>query len=636
MARGHDRDRDGGCRARRRVVHLPAFGRLRVSRWGKSRAKSPSRRSPQVRDPLLTYNGSTLEWVGGLAVLRASGDAHAIGAAHGRLLAPLLPAMRGRGAAVDRGDDHRRGLARPHHAQHAPRVALAVRRRRPRRERSPHGRRHDARRRGERRRRLVRRPACACRPCSTSVLPAASSGELVGLGHSLTVIAPQAQTPAPRVDRSHRVALPGSPTAATRRCPSSRSRIPTAGSRGPRSGGPASSARSPAINAQGIAVIVDPARTGDIRPTRTARPIALLARSILEQAKTLDEAVKLVEQTPTLGSAVIVIVDGSTGKWLIVERTPEKAIVERNPKLPAFGDTLTTNALSSDPENDRAKRMLDTGSRRTRRAPRALAARRCRGDRRGAARSTRRRRQPSPTRPSRRDRRRPPDPAGDPRSGVARAVGRRSARRRPDARVRSAPRAARRRRSRGAARRHRRPIRRPIRIASHRSSPRARELRVARAALARGDRQARRRSVRACARARARAYPKRSSSPRVIAQARGDDAHARKLVPALARRRRRRSAGRRARALRCSRASDSSAARPRRRRRRRARAGRSTSTPSASTSRACAASRRRARRCLRVRHHRCAHACLRIRRLHRRSCEPYGCGGIGPSGCGGP
>ncbi|MEO8550849.1 MAG: hypothetical protein ABI678_12775, partial [Kofleriaceae bacterium] len=43
--------------------------------------------------PLLSYNGSTLEWVGGLAVLRATGDAHAIGAAHGRRLARLLPAM---------------------------------------------------------------------------------------------------------------------------------------------------------------------------------------------------------------------------------------------------------------------------------------------------------------------------------------------------------------------------------------------------------------------------------------------------------------------------------------------------------------------------------------------------------------
>jgi hypothetical protein len=53
----------------------------------------------------------------------------------------------------------------------------------------------------------------------------------------------------------------------------------------------------------------------------------------------------------------------ATGTWVIVERTPTKAIVERNPRSPALGDVLTTNALASDPENDRAKRMLSTASR---------------------------------------------------------------------------------------------------------------------------------------------------------------------------------------------------------------------------------------------------------------------------------
>jgi len=82
--------------------------------------------------------------------------------------------------------------------------------------------------------------------------------------------------------------------------------------------------------------MVDPVRTSDVRPTRTARPVALLARTVLEQAKTLDEAVKLIETTPTLGAAVIVVVDGTSGTWVLVERTPSKAIIERNPKQPAF------------------------------------------------------------------------------------------------------------------------------------------------------------------------------------------------------------------------------------------------------------------------------------------------------------
>ncbi|HSS00850.1 MAG TPA: hypothetical protein VLM79_27520, partial [Kofleriaceae bacterium] len=40
--------------------------------------------------PALVYGDASLAWLGGIAVLRVAGDAHAIGAAHGRLLAPWL------------------------------------------------------------------------------------------------------------------------------------------------------------------------------------------------------------------------------------------------------------------------------------------------------------------------------------------------------------------------------------------------------------------------------------------------------------------------------------------------------------------------------------------------------------------
>src|SRR5690349_19842731 len=42
---------------------------------------------------VLGFGSASLEWAGGIAVLRASGDAHGIGAAQGRLLAPLLSAV---------------------------------------------------------------------------------------------------------------------------------------------------------------------------------------------------------------------------------------------------------------------------------------------------------------------------------------------------------------------------------------------------------------------------------------------------------------------------------------------------------------------------------------------------------------
>jgi len=309
--------------------------------------------------PTLAYGNSSLDWLGGLAVLRATGDAHAIGAAHGRLLAPLLPAMI---AAVRPSieatitDDGWLG-----HATHNMRLAWRWR--------------FIDDGLGERDLRMVAGMTRGANASGTDVsfddllrmqatldvgLPAPSSGELVGLAHSLTVIAQQAPTPA-RVWIGRTMSLPGLADGGEAAVPVVEIVHPDGRIAWAAVGWPGQLGTVTGINAQGLAVLVDPARTGDIRPTRTARPVALLARMILEQAKTLDEAVKLVEQTPTLGSAVIVIVDGSTGKWLIVERTPEKAIVERNPKLPVFADTLTTNALSSDPENDRAKRMLAPG-----------------------------------------------------------------------------------------------------------------------------------------------------------------------------------------------------------------------------------------------------------------------------------
>jgi len=182
------------------------------------------------------------------------------------------------------------------------------------------------------------------------------------IAESLTVIAKQAQAPA-RVWIGRTFALPGlddggesASLIVTIARPEGR--IAWAGV-----GWPGSLGVVTGVNAQGIAVMVNPTRTGDVRETRTARPVTHLARAVLEQAKTLDEAIKLVESTPTLGAALFVLVDGTTGTWVVVERTPSKAIIERNPKSPALGDVLTTNALASDPENDRARRMLPTGSR---------------------------------------------------------------------------------------------------------------------------------------------------------------------------------------------------------------------------------------------------------------------------------
>jgi isopenicillin-N N-acyltransferase-like protein len=323
--------------------------------------------------PSVIYGEASLTWNGGIAVLRVAGDAHAIGAAHGRLLAPwLAPTVAAAAPSISAtvSDD---GLLGP--TTHAMRLAWRWR--------------FIDDGLVEQDRKMV----------AGLTRGAAASGVVLGfdellrdqavldvgapsprsdeadqhlVAHTLTLFGAQAQAPA-RAWIGRAISLPGLDDGGDAALPvvtiaKPEGRLAWAGV-----GWPGQLGVVTGINAESIAVMVDPARTSDVRVPRAARPVGLLARTVLEQARTLDEAIKLIEGTPTLGSAVIAVVDGTSGKWVQIERTPSKAIVERSPKSPALGDVLTTNALASDPENDRARRMLPTQS-RVERAARLLRA----------------------------------------------------------------------------------------------------------------------------------------------------------------------------------------------------------------------------------------------------------------------
>lgn len=314
-------------------------------------------------EPRLTYNTSSLSWVGGIPVARLAGDAHAIGAAHGRLLATLIP---------------------PVVAAHKPSIEATV---------SDdglfggstHNMRVSWRWRfvddgmAEADRRMV---AGMWRGASASGIdasfddllrdqavldvgapsPRSAETETHSIAHSLTVVVPQAQSSS-RVWIARSFALTGLDDGGEAERPVLEIAHPEGHLAWAAVTWPGELGVVTGVNANGLAVFVNPSRSSEVRTTRTARPVAMLARAVLEQSSTIDEAVKQIEATPTLGAAVIVLVDGNTGKWVVVERTPVKAIVERNPKSPALGDLLTTNALASDPDNDRARRVLGTLSR---------------------------------------------------------------------------------------------------------------------------------------------------------------------------------------------------------------------------------------------------------------------------------
>jgi hypothetical protein len=313
--------------------------------------------------PALVFGSSSLAWTGGIPVLRTTGDAHAIGAAHGRLLAPWLPPVVAAAAPSIERTVGRSGIFGG--STHAMRLAW--------RWRFVDDGLVDQDRRmvaG-----MTRGAAASSTELSYDDLvrvqavfdvgapsPRTADAEQHAIAQSLTVIGRQQQSPA-RVWIGRTFALPGLDDGGDSAIPVVTIAHPEGRNAWAGVGWPSALGVVTGVNAQGLAVMVNPTRTGDVRETRTARPVAHLARAVLEQAKSLDDAVKLIESTPTLGAAVFVIVDGATGAWVVVERTPSKAIVERSPRSPALGDVLTTNALASDPENDRARRMLPTGSR---------------------------------------------------------------------------------------------------------------------------------------------------------------------------------------------------------------------------------------------------------------------------------
>jgi hypothetical protein len=313
--------------------------------------------------PVMVYGASSLVWVGGIPLLRVAGDAHAMGAAHGRLLAPALAStVHAAGPSIENTVSYDGLFGRSTHG-----MRLAWRWRFV----------DDGMIEADRRMiaGVVRGAAASGVDIGYDELlrdqavldvgaPSPRTGEVEqhSIARGLAIIAPQAQL-GNRVWIGRAFSLPGFDDGGDAETPVVEVAHPEGRLAWASVGWAGQLGVVTGVNQQGIAVMVDPARTGDVRTTRTARPVALLARSVLEQAHTLDEAVKLIESTQTLGAAAIVVVDGATGKWLVVERTPSKAIVEKSPRLAVVGDVLTTNALAPDPENDRAKRTLATGTR---------------------------------------------------------------------------------------------------------------------------------------------------------------------------------------------------------------------------------------------------------------------------------
>lgn len=112
------------------------------------------------------------------------------------------------------------------------------------------------------------------------------------------------------------------------------------------------------INAEGVAVMVHPVRTRDVKLSlQEAQPIPLLARDVLENAHSMDEAAKILQHAKPLGAAAFLIVDGNARTWALIERSPQHYAIQHQPGQAAVTDVLALDGFADDPENDRARRI---------------------------------------------------------------------------------------------------------------------------------------------------------------------------------------------------------------------------------------------------------------------------------------
>jgi isopenicillin-N N-acyltransferase-like protein len=119
------------------------------------------------------------------------------------------------------------------------------------------------------------------------------------------------------------------------------------------------------VNAEGIAVLVHPAHTTDMERVPAAQPATLVAREILENARSLDDAVAVLEHATPLGASSFLLIDGPERTWAVVERSPSAVAVRRDQPA-VVTDIFTSDAFADNPENDRATRTRPAAMRAAR------------------------------------------------------------------------------------------------------------------------------------------------------------------------------------------------------------------------------------------------------------------------------
>jgi tetratricopeptide (TPR) repeat protein len=103
------------------------------------------------------------------------------------------------------------------------------------------------------------------------------------------------------------------------------------------------------INKERIALFINAAATSDF--ARIGTPTILMTRQILQHARSLDDAEKIIRQTPVFVSDIIVVADGKTGTARVFEKSPAKTAAYNVQSSAAVANHLTTPTFATDKTN---------------------------------------------------------------------------------------------------------------------------------------------------------------------------------------------------------------------------------------------------------------------------------------------
>lgn len=106
------------------------------------------------------------------------------------------------------------------------------------------------------------------------------------------------------------------------------------------------------MNRAGVAVTLNGAPSS--LPGETATPVAIVAREVMEQARNLDEALKIVREAKVFVSTLWLIGSRADGRFVVVEKTPETTQVRSTPEINSQQSVagVATNSSRGEPEND--------------------------------------------------------------------------------------------------------------------------------------------------------------------------------------------------------------------------------------------------------------------------------------------